>query len=314
MQAMLSNKRVECPAGLLSRAKQRSASVPTAIVNAGADLPMMSAKLAFEEGLIEPVLVGDCEAIRAIAKRLQWNITSLRLVAAESEQEAAHRSAELARDGEVAALMKGDVHTDNLLKAVLKKDNGLRTGNRLSHVFYMTLPGSDESLCCTDGAINVQPSLEDKIHITRNAIALLHRLGNAQPKVAVLSATEQASPAMQSSVDAAEIVARARAGELFAEEPGAIVEGPFAFDNAVSREAAEMKGMKSEVAGQPDILVVPNIEAGNIAFKQMVYFMGACAAGIVLGAKVPITLTSRADPAAARLASTALASLYASAG
>ncbi|MFK8020372.1 MAG: bifunctional enoyl-CoA hydratase/phosphate acetyltransferase [Pseudomonadales bacterium] len=314
MQSMLSNKRVECPAGLLSRAKQLSASVPTAIVNAGADLPMMSAKLAFEEGLIEPVLVGDGEVIRAIAKRLQWDITSLRVVTAESEQEAAQRSAELARDGEVAALMKGDVHTDNLLKAVLKKDNGLRTGNRLSHVFYMTLAGSDDSLCITDGAINVLPSLEDKIHITRNAIALLHRLGNSQPKVAVLSATEQASPAMQSSVDAAEIVARAQTGELFSEEPGAVVEGPFAFDNAVSREAAEMKGMNSEVAGQPDILVVPNIEAGNIAFKQMVYFMGACAAGIVLGAKVPITLTSRADPAAARLASTALASLYASAG
>lgn len=311
MKNMLSNLKIECPAGLLSKAKAQAAlsglPTPTAVVNAGAELPMQSAKIAYEEGLITPVLVGDGAAIRIIAKQLQWDISAIRVVTASSEIEAAEQSAILARDNEVGALMKGDVHTDNLLRAVLSKDNGLRTANRLSHVFHMTVPGSDNSLCITDGAINVSPTLEDKLHITRNAIELQHRLGNQKPKMALISATEVPSSAMPSSLEAADIVRLAQQGEL----PGATIEGPFGFDNAVSRTAADLKGMDSEVAGQPDVLVMPNIEAGNVAFKQMVYFMSACAAGIVLGAKVPITLTSRADPPAARLASVALASVYA---
>lgn len=302
---MLSSRPIECPNFLLERTRGQP-RVPTAIVNAGSQLPMESAQLAWSEGLIEPVLVGDTAAITSLAKELSWDISALRVVAAASEEEAAANAVSLARGGEVASLMKGDIHTDNLLRAVLHREHGLRGDSRLSHVFHMTVPDCDQALCITDGAINTAPDLETKMAIARNAIELLHRLGNPLPKVAVLSATEQPSEAMPSSIEAAEIARRA-ASEL----PGALVDGPFALDNAVSPQAAEIKGITSPVAGCADILLAPNIETGNALFKQMVYFMSAAAAGIVLGAKVPITLTSRADPPAARLASAALAALYA---
>lgn len=308
MSSMLSKTPIECPQFLLSRA-QAKPCVATAIVNAGAHLPMESARLAAAKGLIEPVLIGDPVAIKAIAKDIAWDIASFRVVAAEGEVASAASAVALARSGEVASLMKGDLHTDHLLRAVLNKTQGLRrTDNRLSHVFHMTMPGSEAALCITDGAINVQPDVDTKIHIARNAIELLHRLGNAVPKVAVLSATEQETDAIPSSIDAADLVQRAEQ-----ELPGALVDGPFALDIAVSPEAARIKGVHSEVAGRADVLLVPNIETGNALFKQMVYFMSAAAAGIVLGAKVPITLTSRADPPAARLASAALAAIYAGA-
>lgn len=308
MTSMLSSTPIECPQYLLDKARLL-APAPTAIVNAGAQLPMESAKEAFEKGLIEPVLVGDISIINAIAKTLAWDISELRIVAADGEVAAAQTSVALARGGEVSSLMKGNLHTDNLLRAVINRDTGLRTGTRLSHVFHMTLPGSDAAICITDAAINVLPPVGVKLDIARNVTALMHALGNKAPKIAVLSATEVPTESVPSSMEAAEVVKEAQNGAV----PGAIIDGPFAFDNAVSSEAAKIKGINSPVAGCADVLLVPNIEAGNVLFKQMVYFMSAAAAGIVMGAKVPIVLTSRADPVAARLASAALASIVASA-
>ena len=302
---MLSNTPIECPKGLLEKAK-RFERTPTALVNAGKALPLQSCRMATEEGLIEPILVGETTAIQQAAQEIEWDISSYRIVHVEGEVPAAEASVALARNGEVNSLMKGDVHTDQLLRAVLNKETGLRTGNRLSHVFHMTLPGSDKALCITDAVINVQPDLTTKLHIARNAVKLMHAIGNQCPKIAVLSATEVASPAMPSSVEAEE-VAKIASQEI----ESADIEGPFAFDNAISPAAAELKGVSGAVAGQAEVLLVPNIETGNALFKQMVYFMSAAAAGVVLGAKVPIILTSRADPAAARLAGTALASIYA---
>ncbi|MGH1543419.1 MAG: bifunctional enoyl-CoA hydratase/phosphate acetyltransferase [Arenicella sp.] len=304
---MLSSIPIECPAYLLEKAEQLP-SIPTAIVNAGARLPLQSTRLATEKGLIIPTLVGNPEQIKTVAQEINWDISDLRIVAAEGEVEAAQTSVALARNGEVASLMKGNLHTDHLLRAVINKETGLRTGSRLSHVFHMTLPGSDKAMCITDAAINVAPNVDIKLDIARNAVSLLHSLGNKNPNIAVLSATEVPTEAVPSSMDAATITKEAANGAV----PGATVDGPFAFDNAVSPEAAKIKGINSPVAGNADVLLVPNIETGNALFKQMVYFMSAAAAGVVMGAKVPIVLTSRADPAAARLAATALASIYAS--
>ena len=199
--------------------------------------------------------------------------------------------------------MKGYVHTDALMKAVLNRRNGLLIGQRLSHVFHMTVPNSERVLMITDGAINVAPNTTTKIDIINNAVQLSHALGNTMPRVAMLSGTETVIESMPSSVDAAEVVKLANNGAV----TGAIVDGPFAFDNAVSSEAAEIKGITSPVAGKADILIVPNIETGNGLFKMMVYFMSGLAAGVVMGAKVPIVLTSRADPPEARFAATAIA-------
>jgi phosphate acetyltransferase len=196
------------------------------------------------------------------------------------------------------------------MAAVVARETGLRTGRRLSHVFHMTVPGSDRVLMITDGAVNVHPNANTLMDIVKNAVGLAHALGNPEPKVAMLSGTESPIPAMPSSVQAKEIVDRARAGEV----TGAIVDGPFAFDNAISPEAAKVKGITSPVAGQADILVVPNIEMGNGLFKMLVYFKSGLAAGVVLGAKVPIVLTSRADPPEARFAATAIAAIAAAKG
>lgn len=304
---MLSTTPIECPQYLLDKAKNLDA-VPTAVVNAGAVLPLESARVAAEKELITPVLVGNIDDIKAAAKEIDWDISGVRILAADGEVAAAEASVALARGGEVASLMKGNLHTDNLLRAVINKEKGLRTGSRLSHVFHMTVPHSDKVICITDAAINVAPTVQIKLDILRNSVALMHSLGNGNPNVALLSATEQETPAVPSSVDAAEIAREVAKGAV----AGATVDGPLAFDNAVSIEAAKIKGIDSPVAGNADVLLVPNIEAGNVLFKQMVYFMGAAAAGVVMGAKVPIVLTSRADPTAARLASTALASIYAS--
>lgn len=303
---MLSSLPVECPATLLEMAGKLPAA-PTAVVNAGSGLPLQSARLAYEKGLIEPVLVGDRTDINAAAKQIDWDISELRLVDAADEIGAARAAVSLARHGEVTSLMKGDLHTDNLLRAVLNRQDGLRTDSRLSHVFHMTVPGKDQSICITDAAINVLPNIDVKLDIARNAVALLHALGNPNPRVAVLSATEQVTDKVPSSLEADELAKKAANGAI----EGAIVDGPLAFDNAVSIEAARIKQIDSPVAGQADILLVPNIEAGNFLFKQMVYFMSAAAAGIVMGASVPIVLTSRADAAPSRLAAAALASIYA---
>ncbi|MCT7654026.1 bifunctional enoyl-CoA hydratase/phosphate acetyltransferase [Oceanimonas sp. NS1] len=301
---MLNTNPKECPAHLLAQARQYAA-VTTVVINPVNQVSLASARMAQDEGLIEPILVGDESRIRHEAETLGWDLAGVRLVHAADEAAAAQAGVALVSQGEADAIMKGHVHTDVLLRAVLNRAAGLRTDSRLSHVFYMTVPGSCKALCITDAVINVQPGVLDKLHIARNAIEFLHALGCDEPKVAVLSGTEEVSRSMPSSQDAAELVKLAAMGAL----PGAVVEGPLAFDNAVSREAAAIKGIAGRVPGEADILLVPNLESGNFLFKQMVYFMGATAAGLVLGARVPIILTSRADPPEARLASCALASI-----
>ncbi|MFT4630512.1 MAG: phosphate acetyltransferase [Arenicella sp.] len=303
---MLSTLPIECPAFLLDKASSLPRAT-TAVINAGSTLVLQSCRLASNEGLIEPVLIGDRGAIVSVAHQIDWDISDIRIIDAPDDITSAQIAVALARGGEVASLMKGDIHTDDLLRAVINTQTGLRTGTRLSHIFHMTIPGSDQSLCITDAVINVLPPMEIQLDIARNVTKLMHSLGNSAPKIAVLSATEVANEGMPSSMQAAEVVKHAEQGEV----PGAVLGGPFAFDNAVSPAAAKLKKIDHPVAGHADVLLVPNIETGNALFKQMVYFMSAAAAGVVLGAKVPIILTSRADPAAARLASTALASIYA---
>lgn len=303
---MLSTNSVQCPRSLLDRAAKNAATL-TAVVNADSMLTMQSVQLATQQGLIEPILVGEPGMIKSIARELAWDISGIPIKAAPDEFAAAEISVALAKNNEAHALMKGDVHTNVLLKAVLNEKNGIRSKKRLSHVFHMSVPHSQQTLCITDAVVNVQPDINTKLHIARNATELLHALGHDLPKIAVLSATEVATSSMPSSVEANEVVRIATNGEI----NDALIDGPFAFDNAVSPHAAQLKGVSGPVAGHADCLLVPNIETGNALFKQMVYFMSAAAAGVVLGAQVPITLTSRADPAAARLASTALASIYA---
>jgi len=303
---MTGRGRFECPANLLAMART-GRPVPMAVAGAGTDVAMRSARMAAEAGLIEPVLVGERAAIHDIADSMGWDIAGLEIVGAEDEVDAVGKAVSVVRAGDAAALMKGHVHTDVLMRAVVDREHGLRTGRRLSHVFHMTVPGHDRQFCITDAAINVLPSLDTKIDILRNVIDFMHRLGCREPKIALLSGTEQVTAAMPSSVDAGALAEKAAAGAF----PGAVVDGPLGFDNAVSREAAAIKGIESPVAGNADVLLVPNLESGNFLFKQMVHFMDAVAAGIVMGAAVPIVLTSRADPAEARLAATAIASILA---
>jgi phosphotransacetylase len=276
-----------------------------AVAGAGHPLVMDSIRRATEGGFIEPVLVGEADEITEIARQAGWNISRFRLVPTDGEAHAAETVAALARGGEVAALMKGHVHTDTLMRAILTRSAGLRTDRRVSHVFHMTIPGRDRVIHITDAAVNVHPGVAEKLDIALNAVELAQKLGMTVPKVAMLSGAETVSSAMPSSIEADEVVRLASNGAV----KGAIVDGPFGFDNAVSPEAARIKGIDSPVAGHADILVVPNLEAGNFLFKQMVYFMSATAAGIVMGAKVPVVLTSRADPPEARLAAAAIASI-----
>lgn len=279
--------------------------LPMAVAGAGHPLALDSARRAAEAGFIEPVLVGDPDEIAAVAREIGWDISTLRIAAAADETHAAEAAAALASGGEVGALMKGHVHTDTLMRAILNRSAGLRTGRRVSHVFHMTVPGRDRVLHITDAAVNVHPGVSEKLDIVANAVELAQRLGMDEPKVALLSGAETVNPSMPSSVEAKEVVHLANNGAI----TNAVIDGPFGFDNAVSPEAARIKGVDSPVAGQADILVVPSLEAGNFLFKQMVYFMSATAAGLVMGAKVPVVLTSRADPPEARLAAAAIASI-----
>jgi phosphate acetyltransferase len=281
--------------------------VLTAVAGADHVVALESARQATEERLITPVLIGDGDKIRQLARDVDWNLSGIRVIDAPGEDNAPASAVALARAGEVGAIMKGHIHTDALMSAVVNRDTGLRTDRRLSHIFHMTIPGDDRVLMITDGAVNVAPDVKTKIDIVKNAVDLAHALGNATPKVAMLSGTESILPAMPSSGEAAEVVRIAAGGEI----KNALIDGPFAFDNAISPDAARLKGVTSPVAGYADILAVPNIETGNGLFKMMVYFMSATAAGIVMGAKVPVMLTSRADPPQARVASAALAALVA---
>ena len=303
---MLSDKPFEVPAYLLERASDVPLR-PTAVAGADNLVALESARQAAEAGLIEPLLVGDEAEIRSLAIEAGWPLDGVRIVHAEGEQASAETAVALARGGEAASLMKGHVHTDALMRAVVARETGLRTDRRLSHVFHMTVPESDRVLYITDAAINVAPDIDMRIDITNNAVAMCHALGLDRPRVAVLSATETPIDAMPSSKEAAEIARRAANGEV----PGADVAGPFALDNAMSPAAARLKGVGGDVAGQADVLVVPNIETGNALFKAMVLLLSGLAAGVVMGAKVPIVLTSRSDPPEARLAAAAIAAIAA---
>jgi len=302
---MLSDQLPICPASLLGQA-QALPPMTTAVVNAGTELAMESARQAEQAGIINPILVGNIDNIRALAVTMAWHLDDEQVVAAEDEEAAAAAAVALVHQQRAQMLMKGHVHSDTLLRAVLDKQQGLRTGARLSHVFYMTVAGSDKALCVTDAVINVAPDLTTQHHILHNGIKLMHALGVAKPNIALLSAAEIPTPAMPSSMLAKDLLDKVSGENLKAQ-----IFGPVALDGAISPEAAKVKGIHAPGAGAADMLLVPNIETGNAIFKQLVYFSGATAAGLILGAKVPIILTSRADPPAARLASAALGVIYA---
>mgnify|MGYP002628020942 FL=1 len=289
-----------CPQRLLDQA--RSLPVPrVALVNAGAENPLIGIREAARAGLAEPILIGDETKIRAAAEVLDFDISQLRLIHAPHAQ-AAVKAAELARIGDADAIMKGQVHTSTFLKGLLPSSAGLREkGTRCGHVFHITTPHSDRPLLLTDGALNVDPDVQTRQACLTLAVQLAQTLGIERPKAALLAPTEDPIPSVQNTMESAEIAAWART-----HLPQAIVAGPIAMDLILSHEAATIKGYDSPVAGDADIIVSPNITTGNALFKLMVLGMGCCAAGIVLGAKVPILLTSRSQQAPARIASAAL--------
>ena len=291
---------------LLARAAGQ-APIPVAVVHPCSDNAIGAAVEAARAGLIEPILVGPRAKILAAAAAAKVDIGGCRLVDTPHSHAAADRAVALVRDGEAAMLMKGSLHTDELLHAVLAPDSGLRTGKRLSHVYLMDVPTYPKPLLITDAAVNISPDLEQKRDIVQNAVDLAHEMGIETPRVALLSAVETVNPAIRSTLDAAALCKMADRGQI----SGALVDGPLAFDNAVSPAAAAEKGIVSPVAGQADILLVPDLEAGNMLAKQLIFLAGADAAGVVLGARVPIILTSRADSERIRLASCAVAVLLA---
>jgi len=298
---MLSKKKIICPVNLLKIAKNKG-PVEAVIVNAGKKVALESAKQAVEANLIIPFFVGDKSLIEKIAEEIKWDISKYKIIHEPIENNTAPIAAKLASEGKVKIIVKGHIHTDVLMKAVLKRDLNLIGKKRLSHVWHMTLEKNDKPLIITDGALNVLPKLETKMHILKNSIDFAKRIGISKPKVSVLSATEEVLDSMPSSVDAKELTKRANEEGIEAD-----VFGPMAFDNSVSEKAAEIKGIKNTVAGKTDILLVPNVESGNGLVKMMIFFMGACAAGVVVGGKVPVVITSRADDVEARLASIAAA-------
>ena len=292
---------------LLALVKGRPA-LPTAIAHPCDESAIAAVVEAADAGLIEPILVGPAAKIKAAAKQAGVDIAPYRLVDVPHSHAAAAQAVALVKSGEAKLLMKGSLHTDELMHAVVA-DTGLRTARRLSHVYLMDVPSYDRLLLVTDAAINIAPALAEKRDIIQNAIDLAHTLGIAVPKVAVLSAVETVNPAIPSTVDAAALCKMAERGQI----AGGIVDGPLAFDNAVSTQAAREKGINSKVAGVADILVVPDLESGNMLAKQLTFLAGADAAGVVMGAQVPIILTSRADTSRTRIASCAVAALLAQA-
>jgi len=279
--------------------------IVTAVVHPVDANSLGGAVAAAKAGLIEPVLVGPEAKIRATAAEAGLDLSPYRVVAVEHSEAAAAKAVAMAQKGEVRALMKGSLHTDEFMHPIVLATSGLRTGRRLSHVFVLDVPTYDRPLFITDGAINISPDLDDKRDIVQNAIDLAHALGLAEPKVAVLSAVEVVTPKIPSTVEAAALCKMADRRQI----TGGIVDGPLAFDNAVSPAAARAKGIVSAVAGRADILVVPDVESGNMLAKQLEYLADADAAGVVVGARVPIILTSRADSIESRLASSAVAAL-----
>lgn len=291
---------------LLARATG-GAAVATAVVYPIDAASLLAALNAARAGLIVPVLIGPEGLIRDVAKTAKVDIAGVRLVDAPDARDAAAQAVTLARNGDVAMLMKGDLHTEELMHAVTASQTGLRTARRISHVYLMDVPDYPRPLLLTDVAINIVPTLTEKAGIVQNAIDLAHMIGIAQPRVAILAAVETVSGRLPSTLDAAALCKMADRGQI----TGGLVDGPLAFDNAINEAAAKEKGIVSPVAGRADILVVPDLESGNMLAKQLTFLAGAEAAGVVLGARVPIVLSSRADSESTRLASCALGVLVA---
>jgi phosphotransacetylase len=281
--------------------------IPTAVAHPCESTALAAALEAGAKGLIIPILVGPAAKIEDVAKRSGLTIGQTRIVDAPHSHGAAAKAVELVREGQAELLMKGSLHTDELLSAVVARDTGLRTGRRISHVFIMDIPTYHKVLIVTDAAITIAPTLEDKVDICQNAIDLAISLGVATPKVAILAAVETVTTKMPATVDAAALCKMADRGQI----RGGMLDGPLAFDNAISQDAARIKGIQSDVAGDPDILLCPDLESGNMLAKQLSFLANADSAGLVLGARVPIILTSRADSVRSRIASAAVAMMVA---
>lgn len=291
---------------LLARCKGLK-PIPTAVAYPCEESALAGALEAGEKGLTEPILVGPLAKIQQIARKAGLDLGRAQLVDAPDGPAAARQAVALVREGKAELLMKGSLHTDELLSAVVARDTGLRTGRRLSHVFLMDVPTYHKVLLITDAAINIAPNLEDKADICQNAIDLAVTFGVERPKVAVLGAVETVNSKMQATLDAAALCKMAERGQI----TGGVLDGPLAFDNAISKDAARIKKIQSEVAGDPDILLAPDLEAGNILAKLLSFLADADSAGLCVGARVPIVLTSRADSVRARIASCAVGMLAA---
>ena len=298
---MLSDKSTVCPVNLLNIAHQKR-GVKAAIVNAGKKLPMMSVMDAVSEKLITPILIGDKQKIQECADELKFDISNFEIINEPVENNTAGIATKLASEDKVKIIVKGHIHTDILMKEVLKREYKLIGKTRLSHIWHMSIGKDDKPLIITDGALNVLPNVKTKIHILKNVVNFSHRIGIERPKISILSATEEVLESVPSSIEAAEITKLAKEENLNAD-----VFGPLAFDNSISKKSAAIKGIKNLVAGEADVLLVPSVETGNALVKMLIYFSGACAAGVVVGGKVPVVITSRSDEAQARLASIAAA-------
>ncbi len=298
---MLSNKKIVCPNNLINLAK-KSGTVDAAIVNAGEILPMESVHKAVQHELINPIFIGNDSEIKKHAEKLNWDISKYKIIDEKDENNTASIAAKLASEGKAKIIVKGHIHTDVLIKAVFNRTLNLIGKKRLSHIWHMTLGADDKPFIITDGVINVLPKLGVKMHILRNAVDFANKIGISRPKVSILSATEEVLESVPSSVEANLITKKAKEERINAD-----VFGPLAFDNSVSKKSAAIKKIKNEVAGNTDILLVPNVETGNALVKMMIYFMGACAAGVVVGCKSPVVITSRSDESEPRLASIAAA-------
>ena len=298
---MLSDKEIICPDNLLNIASQKK-NVVAGVVNAGNYLAMVSIMDAVKENLIKPIFIGDKVEIEKCAEKLKFDISEFELIDEPDENSTAKIAATLASEDKIQIIVKGHIHTDVLMKEVLKRKYNLLGKTRLSHIWHMTIDKESGPLIITDGALNVLPNVKTKMHILKNVINFCHRIGIEKPKVSVLSATEEVLDSMPSSKEADELTKLAEKEGLNAD-----VFGPLAFDNSISKKSASIKGIENKVSGSADVLLVPSVETGNALVKMMVYFMGACAAGVVVGGKVPIVITSRSDEAPARMASIAAA-------
>ena len=281
--------------------------IPTSVAYPCEATALAGAIDAGRDGLIIPILVGPAAKIAEVAKAAGITVGDVKIVDTSDSRAAAAKAVELVRTGEAELIMKGSLHSDEILAAVIAKETGLRTGRRLSHVFLMDVPTYHKVLLITDGAINIAPTLEDQVDICQNAIDLARTFGVERPKVAILAAVETVNSKMPATLDAAALCKMAERGQI----RHGILDGPLAFDNAISKEAARTKGITSEVAGDPDVLLAPDLEAGNMVAKQLSFLAKADSAGLVLGAKVPVILTSRADSLRSRIASCAVAVLAA---